>query len=334
MSEIIREYVGSPRQHLRIDNAQGVLFGVKILGLKSKNNREYPIETLKKAMPLYEHARVNLDHPEGDPRKPRSYQDRLGVIRRVRIEENDGLFADFHFNPKHPLADQLLWDAEHAPGNVGFSHNVEAVLVREPDRTVVREIVAVRSVDLVADPATTSGLFESEQTANETAAIKNPAIANVETISDDAPFAEQTEAAPPFRESTAVAESGESIRQENAALRERTSLLESDLTMQERQNRSLTLLCETLAKEMRDDVRFGSFFRKPFLDLLLASPDEQSVKALLEDRLALVRQMQSDPAAECRPVSKPQRLFENASNRCEDTESFVRSITGAGRSRF
>ncbi len=328
MSEIIREYVGSPRQHLRIDNAQGVLFGVKILGLKSKNNREYPIETLKKAMPLYENARVNLDHPEGDPRRPRSYQDRLGVIRQVRIEENDGLFADFHFNPKHPLADQLLWDAEHAPSNVGFSHNVEAVLVREPDRTVVREIVAVRSVDLVADPATTSGLFESE-TAKE-----NPSITNVETTSDDVPFAEQTEAAPTSRESTTVAESGESLRQENAALRERTELLESDLAMQERRSRSLVLLCETLAGEMRDDVSFGSFFRKPFLDLLLGCPDEQAVKALLEDRLALVRQLQNEPTAECRPVSKSQRLFESVSNRCEDTESFVRSITGAGRSKF
>ena len=72
-----------------------------------------------------------------------------------------GLFADFHFNPKHALAEQLVWDAEHAPENVGFSHNVEARTVRRGERIVVEAITRVQSVDLVADPATTRGLFES-----------------------------------------------------------------------------------------------------------------------------------------------------------------------------
>ena len=53
--------------------------------------------------------------------------------RHVGPARGEGLFADFHFNPKHALAEQLLWDAEHAPENVGFSHNVEA-RVRAPRR--------------------------------------------------------------------------------------------------------------------------------------------------------------------------------------------------------
>ena len=51
------------------------------------------------------------------------------MIRDVKAG-GEGLFADFHFNPKHALAEQLLWDAEHAPENVGFSHNVEARTAR------------------------------------------------------------------------------------------------------------------------------------------------------------------------------------------------------------
>jgi hypothetical protein len=83
------------------------------------------------------------------------------MIRNVQLRENDGLFADFWFNPKHSLAEQLLWDAEHAPENVGFSHNVEAVVSRQQSTALVEKILAVRSVDLVADPAATQGLFES-----------------------------------------------------------------------------------------------------------------------------------------------------------------------------
>ena len=97
--------------------------------------------------------------------------DRFGVIRNVELRENEGLYADFRFNPKHQIAEQLLWDAEHAPDNVGFSHNVEAIVKRDNDKAIVEKIVSVRSVDLVADPATTAGLFESEQSVTENIAV-------------------------------------------------------------------------------------------------------------------------------------------------------------------
>ena len=53
-----------------------------------------------------------------------------------------------------------MWDAEHAPQNVGMSHNVLARTSRDGDETVVEAITKVQSIDLVADPATTAGLFE------------------------------------------------------------------------------------------------------------------------------------------------------------------------------
>jgi len=157
----LREYVNTAQTHGRIDRRRGIINGVKILGLTSRNNRRYPLETLTEAIPLYQNAKVNLNHPDGNPTEPRRYQDRFGLVRNVRIIENEGLFADFHFNPKHLYAEQLLWDAENAPENVGFSHNIEAEVVQENDTQIVQKILAVRSVDLVADPATTQGLFES-----------------------------------------------------------------------------------------------------------------------------------------------------------------------------
>ncbi len=167
MSERLVEYFRAGNVP-RIDRESGVLYGVKILGTASRNRRSYPVATLRGAVPLYENAKVNLDHPDGGPLEPRRYTDRFGVVRNVVLREDEGLFADFHFNPRHPIAEQLLWDAEHAPENVGFSHNVEAVVERSDGEAVVREILSVRSVDLVADPATTSGLFESLENRSET----------------------------------------------------------------------------------------------------------------------------------------------------------------------
>ncbi len=161
----ICEFVDSRGVKLRVDRDKGIIEGVKILGLESKNGRTYLKETIARAVALYEGAKVNVNHPDGNPTQPRDYRDRLGSMQQVRVGQGDGgLFADFHFNPKHSIAEQLCWDAEHAPENVGFSHNVQAKVSRGRDgKVVVEEITRVQSVDLVADPATTKGLFEHAQ---------------------------------------------------------------------------------------------------------------------------------------------------------------------------
>ena len=161
MIETLQEFFDSRGVPLRVDRQAGVIRGVKILGLNSRNGRTYLPEALRQAAGLYEEAKVNVNHPKGNPGAPRDYQDRIGVMRGVVVREGEGLFADFHFNPKHALAEQLAWDAEHAAENVGFSHNVEARTLRRGVQVVVEAITRVQSVDLVADPATTRGLFEA-----------------------------------------------------------------------------------------------------------------------------------------------------------------------------
>ena len=161
MTEQLQEYCDSRGVPMRVERESGVIRGVKILGLTSRNGRSYLPAALREAAALYENAKVNVNHPKGHPAAPRDYQDRLGQIRGVELRPEEGLFGDLHFNPKHALAEQLVWDAEHAPENVGFSHNVEARTARRGEEVVVEAITRVQSVDLVADPATTRGLFES-----------------------------------------------------------------------------------------------------------------------------------------------------------------------------
>src|SRR5690242_18740135 len=177
MSELLQEFVDSGSHRLRVDREQGVIRGVKLLGLTSRNGRRYLEAALAEAIALYEGAKVNINHPKGHPLSPRDYQDRLGVVRGVQFRSGDGLFGDLHFNPRHALSEQLVWDAEHAPQNVGMSHNVLARTKKVGEETVVEAITNVQSIDLVADPATTSGLYEH---ANDAATIDAAAIDSIE----------------------------------------------------------------------------------------------------------------------------------------------------------
>ncbi|MDO4570326.1 MAG: hypothetical protein Q4D38_08085 [Planctomycetia bacterium] len=155
------EYAEAGEQH--IDRGRSLLRGVKILGLVSTNKRRYTEKAVAQAMDLYEGVKVNVNHPQGNPQTPRDYRDRIGWLENIVYRESVGLFGDFRFNPKHPLADQLMWDAENAPKNVGFSHNIMAQTETNDEGVLlIKEISQVKSVDLVADPATTEGLFESE----------------------------------------------------------------------------------------------------------------------------------------------------------------------------
>ncbi len=115
MQQFLSEFVDSRGSSLRVDAAAGVIRGIKILGLRSRNGREYLPVALAAAAEMYEGAKVNVNHPKGHPAGPRDYQDRIGVIRHVNVRTDAGLFGDLYFNPKHALAEQLIWDAQQCP---------------------------------------------------------------------------------------------------------------------------------------------------------------------------------------------------------------------------
>lgn len=153
----------------RIDTEKGIIRGVKVLGFKSKHGYSYTPDAMKRALPLYEGIRVNMDHPTKTDvdRRSRAYADRFGRIKNARFVEGKGIYGDLHYNKKHRLAEQFEYDAEHAPENVGLSHNAYGDVIRRNGRQVVESIDTVQSVDLVADPATNTSLFESDDTTRK-----------------------------------------------------------------------------------------------------------------------------------------------------------------------
>jgi hypothetical protein len=113
---------------------------------------------MRKALEKYDGVMVNIDHPKGEG--PVKYEARFGRLRNPRMGK-DGIYADLHYNPKHPLAEGFAWFAAEDPGAVGLSHNAQARTKMREGVEEVDEIVKVDSVDLVAEPASTAGLLES-----------------------------------------------------------------------------------------------------------------------------------------------------------------------------
>lgn len=174
------EYSNSANLTLRVDRERGVIQGVKILGLASANRRTYLPEALRQAIRLYEGVAVNVDHIRSG--ELRSYRDRIGKLVNVRFA-NDGLYGDLVVNPKHPLAEQLFWDAEHCPENVGLSHDARGKTAVRNGQVVVEAIESVRSVDLVAEPATTRSLYEAAVDAVMT--DQDPTVSDPQLVADD-----------------------------------------------------------------------------------------------------------------------------------------------------
>lgn len=143
-----------------------VVKNVKVLGITSRNGREYPLPVMQKARALYEGKPVNLDHPKANQTE-REFCERFGRIHNVRLGK-DGLYADMTYNPAHPYAQAFTWWVKNDPTAVGLSHNATARIQRNREgKDEVTEILDVESVDLVADPATTKGLMESLQKVKE-----------------------------------------------------------------------------------------------------------------------------------------------------------------------
>jgi len=149
----------------QVDRERGIIRNVRVCDIgQSKNGEIYSREILERALPMYQHRQICLEHDFDYPRKSRSVRDVIGILKNVRLD-GKGILGDFHFNPRHPIAGQLAWDAENATEGVGLSHRVDAVVGYDQGRKLVQRIKRVVAVDLVADPANTNHLVEPEHLA-------------------------------------------------------------------------------------------------------------------------------------------------------------------------
>ena len=147
-----------------VDEDAGVIRGVKVIGVSSRNRRRYKEAALVEAIPMYEGSRVYIDHvrPDKSGSGERSVRDKWGELQNVRAIEG-GLAADLHYLKTHPMSPMLIESARRFPKSFGLSHDANG---EETTTSGVREVVRinrVNSVDVVNDPASNKGLFESTE---------------------------------------------------------------------------------------------------------------------------------------------------------------------------
>jgi len=145
-----------------IDREAGVIRGVKVLGLQSKNKRRYLKEAAEAAIPKYEGRKIYVDHinvKEGTERKTR---ERWGKLSNVTANTTGELYGDLHYLKTHPMTEQILEAAERF-NDFGLSHDAGGRTRKENGEDVIHEIAEVYSVDVVQEPATNRNLFESQQ---------------------------------------------------------------------------------------------------------------------------------------------------------------------------
>lgn len=330
----LTEYCDSRGVNVRVDRERSMIHGVKILGIRSRNGRTYRPTALQNAVRLYEGAPVNINHPKGHPSSPRDYQDRIGRIENVAYRQGEGLFGDFRFNPKHQLVEQLLWDAEHAAENVGFSHNVQARVAQQDKQLAVEAITKVTSVDLVADPATTNGLFESTNSSARTDS-DSKANAHKQRHSDiehsspsivEVTLADLKKLRPDLVEGITEEKAHEVLE-----LRQEVDRLQATEAVSKKHSLAYALLEEfDLPRPHSDDPIAQAITSDLFFESLIAASNDSAMRTLVEERAALAKHIQRNGTAEATSPSAPLcRDPDDVYGHTHrlDTSAFIESIT-------
>ncbi len=289
----ILEYSDSRGTTVTVDRKSGLISGVKILGLESRNGRSYLPEAIRQAAGLYEGKRVNVDHSRSAD--SRSYRDRMGRLQNVAARE-DGLYGDLFVNPQHVLAEQLFWDAENSPENVGLSHDVSGKVTRRAGKATVESIDAVRSVDLVAEPATTAGLFEDEEPELEETEIPVMEIDLKEATLDQL-TAERPDLLEAFKQTLAESAEAKAKDEQIKTLTEEVATMKADTAK--------AILEAAIAKELAEaklDPENKTACPDHFVEQLYGIADAEKRKPIIEDRKKLVEAAgsKSKPISESR----------------------------------
>lgn len=305
------EFVDSRGLNLKVNREQAVVEGVKILGRTSRNNREYAESAIRGAVSLYEGKQSYVNHPaKGKENEPRPYSDLIGTMRGVHVREGE-LYGNFHYNPKHALAEQFAWDAEHNPGNLGFSHVAQGRSAVRNGKTIIESILSVQSVDLVTAPATTNGLFESvTQTEANAVLLKEATLDQLKT--------ERPDLLKAVLESHANGEAAKAQAAELAKLQEQIKTLEAE--------KATALLETTIAKEIAD---------AKLPEKLVTEAVKKSLRALdaaaRNDVIAALQEAAKVIPNSSKPQSKEQRVTEGAgsyegNSQAVDTKSLARAF--------
>lgn len=341
-----RETFDSEISSERINEAEGKITGVKVIGFTSRNGREYLPETLQRGLSLYEGAKVYSDHKIGG----RSIHERWGRLVNCQFVEGKGVVGDLEFLKTSPMTPHIL-EAIRRFGDSGLSHDAEGIVEMRNGKNVVTKLERVYSVDFVEDPATNNNLFESVQMKKKllatlregidqkTVAMILANLAESKLVAEDAEF-EPTSDAVQVQEAVgqalAVAVSGAATIEEG--LKKVTALLGADAeelraTVKEQADKLTTLQTENT--QLKEQASKSA--EKSNCVTLLESMGREVTDVRVDALLALPqdkrgRLAESWPAKATRPAASPSKFSEGQKDGNKDSipsdEEFFKAIMG------
>jgi hypothetical protein len=277
--------------------AKGVLNDVAILGMQSKNGNRYTEGYMQSAPQKYEGAKIYINHQTKEDRgNGRRIEDLYGKAVGVYYDKASKRLKArrFEFNPKHRLAEQLIWQFENAPETIGFSHDVVAIGHKDKDTKefVAESVKTVYSVDLVTDPATVHNLYE-QHANNETAEELQEQINELqERLNALKPSPERSKK----MDMKELQESHpELVKQilEQASSNEKQKELAEELRALKEENAQYKAKAEEAAKKQKLQEQCkeaglnSAQISEAFINLLVKCNSDEEVKEAIEDRKAL-----------------------------------------------
>lgn len=157
MSRQLRDTFALDLQEARQDGL--LIQGVAVLGRVSKNGRTYSDRAMNAVAEAADGMRVFADHPDNGRDPVRPVASLIGRLRRVRVV-GEKVKADLQVVDAPPWRDLLPALREDSMG-VGLSIRARGTVQKRDGRTVVEDVSRLQGVELVSEPATTSGLRES-----------------------------------------------------------------------------------------------------------------------------------------------------------------------------
>jgi hypothetical protein len=159
------EYRGGALKTARLNRDLSIIEGTTLISANSVNGphrkRRYSEAALKQIASMAEGLPAYANHTAPELAfKPRDVRDLIGRHQNVRYDPNTGTVkSDLHVLEHH--AGWVFGLAERLGDVVGNSLVSRGNVKMEGDTEVVDQIAQLRSADLVSDPASTKGLFES-----------------------------------------------------------------------------------------------------------------------------------------------------------------------------
>ncbi len=161
LQEIKSQFDGAFSE-ISIDTEKMIIKNVALVGQVSRNGRRYTVEALKGGIGKYEGSKVYIDHPD-DKDEKRGWRSTKDIAGRIENARFDGQKIRGDLNLLNTYGGKLAYEiATKMPDIAGMSHNAFGKYHKEDGVEVVESIDKVVSVDVVTEPATNNGMFESE----------------------------------------------------------------------------------------------------------------------------------------------------------------------------